>query len=146
METAKQAEPFAVVAERRIGALTLWLGVGAAAIVALVISPRAGLGVAVGAALAWVNYRWMQQALDVLRDAAVAQHQPEIDASGAHPPKKARVGWKAGAKFMGRYALIAVVVYVIVSFLAVPVLSVLAGLFALGAATIVEGIYEAVRR
>lgn len=146
MQTANPTEPIAVVAERRIGALTIWLGAVGAAFAAVQFSPQAGLGVAVGTALAWLNYHWLRQALDAVRDAAVAQRQPEAPAAEAVAAKKAKVGWKNGAKLLGRYALIAVVVYVIVAFLAVPVLSVLAGLFALGAATIVEGIYEAVRK
>lgn len=140
MATANPTESFAVVAERRIGALTVWLGLAAAVIVALTFSTRAGAGVAVGTALAWINYRWLQQALDAMRDVAVAQHPPV--SSG----RKARIPWRVGAKFIGRYVLIGVALYVIVAFLAVPVLSVFAGLFALGAATMVEGIYEAVRK
>ena len=126
--------------ENRIGRLTIALGITASAIAALAISMPAGLGVAVGTALAWISFRWLQQSLDALVQAAVAQH------ARAERAQPVRFPFSVGAKLLGRYALIAVVLYVIVTFLAVPVLSVLAGLFALGAATMVEGIYEAVAR
>jgi hypothetical protein len=45
-------------------------------------------------------------------------------------------------KLVGRYVLIAVVIYVIVHYFALPVVSVLVGLSALGAGAIVGSIYE----
>lgn len=127
-------------AEDRIGRLTLALGFTGSAVTALAYSVPAGLGVATGTVLAWISFRWLQQSLDSLVRASVAQHDR---AERAQP---VRFPISVGAKLVGRYALIAVVLYVIVNFLAVPVFSVLAGLFALGAATMVEGIYEAVAR
>lgn len=127
-------------AEQRIGRLTLALGLAASCVTALAHSVPAGLGVAAGTVLAWISFRWLQQSLDSLVRASVAQHARAERAQPAHFP----LG--AAAKLIGRYALIAAVLYVSVNFYAVPVLSVLAGLFALGAATLVEGVYEAVVR
>jgi len=129
-----------LAAERRIARLTLLLGLTAAAVVWPLVSAAAAAGVAVGAALAWVNALWMREALDSLVSASVAQH--EAAGRGRAP----RFPLRIGAKLVGRYALLAAVVYVIVKFFAVPVLSVLAGLLALGAATMAEGIYEACAR
>ena len=114
--------------ERRIGWLTLGLG-GAAAAAALLYSRSWGAGLAAGTLLAWLNMRWLQQALDTLVESAVAQR-------GGKP----RVSRWAYLKFFGRYALIALAAYVMVTCFAVPVVSILTGLLALGAATIVEGI------
>jgi hypothetical protein len=128
-------------AEERIERLTLLLGVLGAAVVAGLFSVPAGVGVATGAALAWVNSRWLRQGLDSLRDAAVGQHRPE------HPESsRGQVPALVALRLIGRYALMALVVYVMFKFFGIPVLAVLAGLCALGAAAIVEGAYEAVAR
>jgi hypothetical protein len=128
-------------AEERIERLTLLLGLPAAAVVALIFSVPAGLGVAIGAALAWVNSRWLRQGLDSLRDAAVGQHRPELPEAS-----RGRVPAFVAAKLIGRYVLMALLVYVMFKFFGIPVLAILAGLCALGAAAIVEGVYEAVAR
>ena len=127
-------------AEQRIGWLTLALGLAAGVAAAAFFGWRAGLGVAVGTVLAWISYRWLQQALDGMVRASVAQHERAERSQPVYFP----LG--TAAKLIGRYALIAAVPYVIVTFYEVPVLSVLSGLFALGAATMVEGVYEAVAR
>lgn len=126
-------------AERRIGWFTLALGLAAAACVALAGRGPAAAGVAVGALLAWISFRWLQQSLDTLVQVSVAQHDPMGQT-------RARIPLVAAAKYGGRYVLIGLVVYVIVRFFGVPVLSVLAGLLSLGAAAMVEGIYEGVAR
>lgn len=127
-------------AEQRIGRLTLLLGLAAAAAVWPLVSASAAAGVAAGAALAWMNARWLREALDSLVAAAVSQHD------SVERGRRPRFPFRVGAKLIGRYILMAVAVYVIVKFFDVPVLSVLAGLLALGAATMVEGIYEAFAR
>ncbi len=119
-------------AERRIERLTLALGVAAALVVAIRYGWRAALGLALGAALAWVNYRWLKQAVDTLARLAAAQ----AEASRARVPRRVYV------KFLGRFALLIVVVYVILSHSLLPGPAVLAGLFVLVAAVIVELLYE----
>jgi hypothetical protein len=117
---------------RRLQWLTLALGLAAAFATVLFKSSRAACGVALGALLAWLNYRWLDQALGSLVTVAAAHE----GSAQAHVP--ARVYWK----FAGRYVLIGVAVYVSVHYFAVPVLAVIAGLLALGAGAMVEGLYE----
>ncbi len=122
--------------ERRIAWLTLAFGFAASLTMAVGISWRAGAGVLTGALLAWVNFYWLQQALDALVQLSKVQQ-------GAERP---RISTWVYAKLFGRYALIALVTYVIVTRFALPVLSVLGGLCALGAATIAGSIYELIAR
>jgi len=112
--------------------LTLLFG-AAGAIAALFLKSRHfACGVAAGALLAWLNYRWLDRGLGALESAALAQH-------GRPRP---RVPLNVYAKFAGRYLLIALAAYVIVTFFAVPLFAVLLGLLALGAAAMGEGLYE----
>lgn len=120
-------------AERRIGWLTLALGLAAAAITGAVgVGPSAsGLGVVIGAVLAWLNYRWLHQAAAELSRLAAA-------GEGSRP----HISTWVYVKLLARYGLIGVVLYVMVTRFAVPVVSMLAGLCALGAAAMAESIYE----
>jgi hypothetical protein len=118
--------------ERRIAWLTLALGGMAGASVAAIYSWRWGLGLVVGAALAWLNFRWMQGALDGLKLLSTAQ---------ADAPK-AQVPLSTWVLFLGRYALIGICVYAIFVGFNVPILSMLAGLCALGAAALAASVYE----
>lgn len=123
-------------AEQSIGRLTLWLGAGAALAVGALLSVPAGFGVAIGAGLAWLNHRWLGQSLDAVTHAVTAQ-------PGGPSP---RVPSWTYFKFVARYGLIGLVLYVMFSRLGVPLLSLLGGFFALGAAAMVQGIREAVSR
>jgi hypothetical protein len=127
-----QTNEFYARAERRIGWLTLVLGLAASVPVAVAVSLRAGAGVAVGTGLAWVNYRWLEQAVAALVRLSTAR------SSESRP----RVSVAVSIKFFARYALIGLVVYVMVARFAIPVLSILGGLFALGAAAVAESLYE----
>jgi hypothetical protein len=120
-------------ASQRIAWLTLALGFTTAAIVFFAKSSRAGIGIAIGAALAWINYRWLDQSLGML--VTVSTAKPESPQARGVPVS---FYWK----LVGRYVLIAVVIYVIVHYFALPLLSVLVGLLALGAGAIVGSIYE----
>jgi hypothetical protein len=123
-------------AEQAIARLTLWLGAAAALLVGALVSLPAGLGVAIGAALAWINHRWLGQSLDAVTRAATAQ-------AGAAPPRVPRGTY---FKFIARYGLIALVLYVMFAHLDVPIVSMLGGLLMLGAAAMAQGIREAVSR
>ncbi len=91
-----------------------------------------GAGILAGAVLAWISFRWLESALDGL-----------VRASD-RPSRLARRRACLGSilKIMGRYALIAGAVCVIFFVFQVPVVSMLLGLCALGAATIVATLYE----
>jgi small-conductance mechanosensitive channel len=120
--------------ESRISHLTLALGVVAALPVAIVYSWRWGLGILIGAAFAWLNFRWLRQGLDAL-----------AAATGQSNPQRAHVPISTYFKAAFRYGLIALGVYVIFKYLNVPVLSMVLGLCALGAATIVISVHSIFR-
>jgi small-conductance mechanosensitive channel len=114
--------------EKRINRLTLIIGAMGAATAWIVFSPRAASGVLVGSVLAWLNARWMEEALDTLTLRSRSQ-------SGAPAPRVPVWTW---VKFFSRYGLMAVVIYVMFDYFDVPVVSVLCGLLALGAAAMAE--------
>ena len=130
METVDVA-PYAVT-ERRIARLTLVLGGIACVGAYFVFSIRVGAGVLIGALLAWINFRWLKSALDTVTRAATGQTRSS----------KARVPLGSLFGLIGRYFLIGVSVYVIFVCFAIPILSMLVGLCALGAATIGASLYE----
>ena len=117
---------------RRVQILTLGTGFAVAILVGILKSLPWGAGIACGAILAWLNYRWLDAGLNGLVLAAKAQQGlPQVRVpSGTY--------WR----FAFRYALIAVAAYGIVTFLHVPALAVISGLLALGAAVTIEGLYE----
>jgi len=115
-----------------IARLTLVLGLTAALPVGYFHGWRWGTGIFVGAALGWLNFRWLQKGLDALAAAATAQtaQQKAVVPFGTY-------FWAAF-----RYLLIGVAVYVIFKLLNVPVLSMIFGLCALGAATFAVSVHE----
>jgi len=114
--------------------LTIVLGWSAALGFGLLKSRPAGYGVAIGTALALLNYRWLDQGLSAFVTGSAAQE-------GLPKPQ---VPLSTYAKFGGRYALIGIALYVIVTFLAIPALWLIVGLLALGLAVTVEGLYEVI--
>jgi len=121
--------------ESRISWLTLVLGFLAALPVAVFHSPVWGLGILIGSALAWLNFRWLKQGLDALTAAATAQQ----------PNETVRVPVATYFKALFRYALIALCIYVIFKYLHVPALSMVCGLCALGAATLLVSVHSILR-
>jgi hypothetical protein len=121
--------------ERRIAWLTLVLGGAAATIVGILRHSAWAEGLAIGAALAWLNFRWLKRGLDALVVAATEQE-------GFAKPRVPVGTW---FRLMFRYGLIALCVYVIFEYLKVPLASMVVGLCALGAATIAASVYEILR-
>lgn len=121
--------------ETWISYLTVMLGTLAGMVVGLRYQWRWGLGIMLGAALAWLNFRWLRQGLDALTQAIAAEA----------PHSKGQVPLAAYIKALFRYALIALIVYVIFKYLNVPVLSMVLGLCALGAATLAVSVHEILR-
>jgi small-conductance mechanosensitive channel len=121
--------------EELISGTTLVLGLVAAVAVGFFQGWLWAAGVAVGSVLAWLNLRWLRQGVGALSKAATAQSTQE------------KVQVPVGSYFMAmfRYALIAIAVYVMFKYLKVPILSMIAGLFALGAAALVACLYEILR-
>jgi hypothetical protein len=128
---AAETAPGAVT-EQRISWLTLLLGLLAGILVALLRDRAWGAGLAIGAILAWLNFRWLKRGLDVLVQASTAQAGD----------KKPRVPLGSYFGMLFRYGLIALAVYVIFEYLRIPLLSMVVGLCALGAATIAASVYE----
>ena len=108
---------FYAAAERRIEYFTVAIGVIASVGVAIHWGAKSGAGFAVGAALSWINYRWMKQGVNALAKLSTAQAGEE----------KARVPPSVYFKFIGRYALLIVAAYVILRGFSLPAASVLAG-------------------
>ncbi len=128
--TSTDASPYRLT-ETHISRLTLLFGIITAIPVAHFYAWRWGLGVLIGAILAWLNFRWLRQGLDALTNAATAQADQ----------KKVRVPLATYVKAALRYGLIGLAVYVIFEYLNVPLLSMVVGLCALGAATMVVSVH-----
>ena len=118
--------------EQRIAWLTLAFGAVAAATVALAGHRPWAAGLLIGAALAWLNFRWLRRALDALVAASAAQ-------AGVEKPRVPLATYFAA---LFRYALIALIVYVIFKFLGIPLASLVVGMCALAAAAIAASVYE----
>jgi hypothetical protein len=132
MAVSAADSPPAAVIERRISWLTLLIGFLAALLVAVLRDRPWGAGLAIGAALAWLNFRWLRRGLDALVVASTAQ-------AGKEKPSVPLLSYFA---MLFRYGLIALAVYVIFEYLRVPLVSMVVGLCALGAATIAASVYE----
>jgi len=130
-----ESDSIYVAAEHRIEWMTIAFGLVGAVFVLLRWGWRPGAGVALGAALAWLNFRWLKQGVTALVKLSTAQANSE----------HARVPVSVYAKFFGRFALLLVVVYVILSRSWLPVAAVLGGLFAVVAAVMIELMWELVR-
>jgi hypothetical protein len=87
--------------------------------------PSWGAGFALGAAVSWLNFRWLKQVVEAL---------------GQSRPTRKRVAILAGL----RYALLGGGAYVILRFTSVSVTAALLGLFVSVAAVVVEICFELV--
>jgi small-conductance mechanosensitive channel len=132
VSTTDQDSAPGLATERRIAWLTLAIGALAAIATGLSYRWNWAAGLLIGAILAWLNFRWLRRGMDALVDAANAQ----AGDAKTHVP----VGTYFRALF--RYGLIAMVVYVIFKLLGVPLVSMVFGLLALGAAAIAASVYE----
>lgn len=121
--------------ERRIAWLTLLFGFAAAVIAAALRHKLWAAGLAIGTALAWLNFRWLKRALDALVVASTAQE-------GREKPKVPLSTYFAA---LFRYGLLGLAVYVIFIYLHVPLGSMILGLCALAAAAIAASVWEILR-
>jgi hypothetical protein len=133
-QPAKNIALLGATTEKRIAWLTLVMGIIAAVATAVFYRRNWAAGLAIGTVLAWLNFRWLARGLDALVADSTAQ---------AESPKP-RVPLLTYFLAVFRYTLIALCVCVIFKVLKVPLLSMLLGLCALGAATIVASLYEIV--
>jgi hypothetical protein len=126
------SEKFYESVERRIEKITLAIGAAGGAYAASKWGWRSGVGFAAGAALSWLNFRWLEQGIGALFRAAIPQ--PGSEPYRASP-------W-IYARFFARMALLVAAVYVILRVAWFPGKAILAGLFSLIAAVILEVTYE----
>jgi hypothetical protein len=129
-------EAFYRAAERRLEWLIAGIGIVATAATWFVWGGRAASGVAAGAILSWVNYRWMKQGVDTLARLSTAQAGTQ----------RAQVPVSVYMKFLGRYALLIIAAYAILRAVRPPVASLLAGFFSVIAAVLVEMVGQLFRR
>lgn len=118
--------------ERRIERFILAAGAVMTAGAAIGWGIRAGEGAAVGTALCWLNFRWLRQGAAAVIRLGMAQAGAEV----VHVPRMIH------AKFFGRLVLLLVIVYVILTWLRLPVIAVLCGLAAVVPAIVLELVYE----
>ena len=129
-----EADSFYVGAERRIERLTLALGLAGAFFALIRWGWRSGAGLALGAGLMWLNFRWLKQGIGALVKVSTAQRGQE----------HFRIPRGVYVKFFGRLVLLLVAVYVILSRSLLPASAVVVGLFAVVAAVMVELVWELV--
>jgi hypothetical protein len=135
MEPNTAETPTGARTERRISWLTLLIGLLTALFIAILRDPLWGAGVGTGTVLAWLNFRLLERGLNSLVQASEAQAAKE----------KPAVPLRSYFAMAIRYGLIAFVVYVIFELLRIPILSMIVGLCALGAATLAASVYEILR-
>jgi len=121
--------------EQRIAWLTLLFGFAAAAILIALRRWPWATGLAIGTALAWLNFRWLRRALDALVLSSTAQEGRE----------RPRVPLKTYLVAVFRYGLLGLTVYVIFAYLHVPLGSMVVGMCALATATIAASVWEILR-
>jgi hypothetical protein len=136
MNSAADDASFYAAAERRIEWLTLGLGAAGAVCAAIFWRLTAAAGVAIGALLSWINFRWMKQGISALARLSAAQH-------GAEKPRVPKTTY---LKFLGRYALLIVVAYVILRGFGSMAAGLLGGLFAVVVAVLIEAVALLFRR
>lgn len=126
---------FYTAAERRIEYYAAGIGIVGTIVALIFWGARPGIGVAVGAAVSWLNYRWMR-----LGVATMAR----LSKSGASS-KKTAIPPGTYMRSIGRYALLAIGAYVILHFFNLPIVSLLAGFSAALAGVLAEAIGQLFR-
>ena len=117
--------------ERRIEQLIAVFGLLFAAVAAK-WGWRFAAGAALGAALCWLNFRWLRHGAT----SVIALGAAQAGSEAVHVPRSMH------AKFFGRLVLLLVAVYVILTWLKFPGVAVICGLAAVVPAILVELVYE----
>jgi hypothetical protein len=125
------AEQFYSGAMDRIRRLMAVIGATATVVVWIAIGWKVAIGVALGCAIAWVNFYWLKQAVSALAD--------RVTSTG-----RRQLGGGVVARFLLRYALIALGAYAIFRVSRDSLYGLLGGLFLTVAAILCEAVYEVV--
>jgi hypothetical protein len=128
---------------RRIAALTLGFGLAAAAAALAQHHMDWAKGLAGGAVLAWLNFRWLRRGIRALVDTALA-HANAAETTVADA-KVSGYPFVTYLTLLFRYALVGLGVYVIFNYLHVPLISIGLGLCAFVAAILTASVWEIVR-
>jgi len=113
---------------RNIGNLTLVIGASAGILSLVFHRVDWAKGVVLGSALAWSNFRWIKRGVGVML-------------SGPTEGGTKR-GGAVVLPLVFRYMLLGAAIYAIFNYIHVPLLSIAAGLCALGAATMAASVWE----
>jgi ATP synthase I chain len=124
------ADRFYGNALERIKRCMLVIGAAATVVVGVTLGWQIGVGVLLGCMLAWVNFNWLKQAVSALADRATSTGQTQSSRGIV-------------ARFLLRYALIAVAAYAIFRVSKPSLYGLLGGLFLTVAAILCEAVYEA---
>jgi hypothetical protein len=115
--------------DRRLNRSSLIITVVSVPLAFFFYSAKAALSVAAGAVLSYINFHWLKQAIDFI----VLQGAEGRGARGVF------------VRFVGRYALIAVFLYVTIRSSALQLVFVFAGLLTYVAAILIECFSEVIR-
>jgi len=131
----------------RIAALTLGFGLAAATAALAMRRLDWAKGLAGGAVLGWLNFRWLSRGIRAtILAASPKPGVPSEGEEGAAESSKSRTSMAATQLAMVfRYALVAAGVYVIFVYLHVPLISIGLGLCALVAAIMAASVWEVLK-
>ncbi len=121
-------EEFYTAAERRIEILAVTIGAAGTLAALIFWGLKPAEGVAAGAAISWLNYRWMRLGVAVMARLSKAQQGGE----------KISVPRGTYLKIIGRYVLLILGGYVILHFFRLSIVSLLVGFSAVLASVLVE--------
>jgi len=132
---------------RRIAVLTIGFGLAGAATALALHRMDWAKGLAGGAVLAWLNFRWLSRGIRALVDTALAQARDSADAAETAKTEAKSSAYPVVAylTLVFRYALVGLGVYVIFIYLHVPLISIGLGLCAFVAAILTASVWEVVR-
>jgi ATP synthase I chain len=134
-DTPSPAPIVGLATERRTAWLTPVLGLAGSVLALLLRRLDWAEGLLLGSGLAWLNFRWLRRGMNALVSRSASQE-------GRTKPQVPLITYLAAAF---RYALLALGVYVSFIYLHVPLVSLIVGLCALGAAAIAAGVWEILR-
>jgi hypothetical protein len=125
-------------AERRIERLTLILGAASALAVLSRYGSRAAAGVALGAVISWLNFRLLKQGVGAALESFGRQMAPQQAGGQGETAEPVRLPKRLFLRLLGGFVLLLVALYAILAGSVLPGAAVLAGLFTLVAAVLVE--------